>query len=133
MFLNTFFCYIIYQEWDDESLFSYLFGFFLDFAGLIGALYISGLITPLDKISHKEAIKKAVYASLIIILIVRICGIVIVSPLLLSIISILAFGYAINHFYGEEWVVIFAMALLLSFIFMLVTTSIAAVLIGRTY
>lgn len=111
-------------------MFSYLFGFFLDFAGLIGALYISGLINPLDKISHKEAIKKAVYASLIIILIVRICGIVILSPLLLSIISILAFGYAVNRFYGEEWVVIFAIALLLSFIFMLVTTSIAAVLIG---
>ena len=104
----------------------------MDFIVFLSALFISSSIVTSEKKSFKETVKKATYTSFFGLLIVTLCKIAIPwSSLLLGIILVLAFGYGVYHFYdGGEWLSIFALALLLAFIFILVEASVLAVIKG---
>ena len=106
-----------------------LIGVSLDFVSLISALYISSSAISSKIFTLKERLKKSVYVSLVVLVVINLCKIAIPSPLFLGIIFVFVFGYAVNHFYScGEWVVIFALALILTFTFMLATSAGLAVL-----
>lgn len=112
----------------------FIAGVFLDFIVFLSALFISSSIVTPEKKSFKETVKKATYTSFFVLLIVTLCKIAIPwSSLLLGIILVLAFGYGYHFYDGGEWLSIFALALLLAFIFMLVEASVLAVIKGGSY
>lgn len=103
-----------------------MIGLLLDFGGLIFALFIAETTIRYQR----GSLKYAFYASIPTLIIWRLASftqIFIPSGFLVSLILMFSYGFFVNHFYGDDWFLIFGVALIILFAIILVTTSIMAV------
>lgn len=103
-----------------------MIGLFLDFGGLIFALFVAETAIRYQR----GSLKYALYVSIPTLIIWRIASFVqifIPSGFFVSLILMFSYGFFVNRFYGDDWFPIFGVALIILFAIILVTTSMMAV------
>ena len=89
-------------------------GVIITFIGMIAALYISELMIVGKK---ARSIKATLIISFVYTLAAEIVAFLLSpSPFLVVIVQIVVLATLINHFYEDDWLVIFAVALVISFV-----------------
>ncbi len=106
----------------------YLLRLVFDLLSLGGSLYVSEAVVA----SKGASVRNAILTSLLVTLLSRGYEFVL-PPLVIGILFILTLGFFVHRFYGDEWIIILAIALSLSFAFMLLINSTMAVIQGSRY
>jgi len=110
-----------------NSLTPYIIGVLLDLGGLIFASFIAETIVRYKRGTFKYAL----YVSIPTFIIWRVASFIqifIPSGFLVSLILMFSYGLFVNRFYGDDWLIIFGVALIILFAVILVTTSVMAVI-----
>ena len=106
-----------------NSLTPYIIGVLLDLGGLIFASFIAETIVRYKRGTFKYAL----YVSIPTFIIWRVVSFI-PSGFLVSLILMFSYGLFVNRFYGDDWLIIFGVALIILFAVILVTTSVMAVI-----